>query len=293
MPGGERPEGVSVVIPAYAAATTLPTQLAALADQAGPGLEVIVVDNASPDDTRRVALAARRTLPGLRVVSATRGRGVGYARNAGTSVATGECVLYCDADDQVRPGWVAAMTAGLAEAGLVGGVLDVRRINSPRTRSLSWPPDMDRLPTAMRHLPYAVGATMGVRRRVWAELGGFDETFVGGHEEVDFAWRAQRAGHRVAFAPTAVVDYRLRDTVGGVVRQRFGYGRTYAQLYSRHADEPIPRARLRHEVRVVGDFVMTAPREFGEGRGPLWLAGAAWIAGRWRGNLAYRVRCPL
>ena len=145
----------------------------------------------------------------------------------------------------------------------------------------------------MRFLPYAIGACLGVRRAVWAALGGFEEGYRGGHEEVDFAWRAQLAGHRIAFAPTAVVDYRLRTTVGAVARQRFGYGRSYAQLYARFRAEAIPRTSARHEVKVVSGFVLSAPGEFRAGRWPLWVAGAAWTLGRWRGGLEHRVRSPL
>lgn len=285
---------ISVVVPARNAATTLETQLRALADDpTAAGAEVVVVDNGSTDDTRAVAERCLAVLPGLRIVSATGGTGVAYARNAGTAVARGDLVLYCDSDDAVRPGWVGAMAAGLRDAALVGGVLDVDRLNDERALALSWPPDRTALARCMRYLPYGVGACLGVRREVWSALGGFDETYVGGHEEVDFAWRAQHAGHHLAFAPEAIVDYRLRASLVGVMRQRFGYGRSYAQLYARFRDQPVPRARARHEVKVIGGFLLSGPREARAGRGAPWLVGLAWTAGRWRGDLAYRVRCPL
>ena len=74
-----------------------------------------------------------------------------------------------------------------------------------------------------RYLPYAVGANLGVRKEVWAKLGGFDNSYIGGHEEVDFCWRAQRAGYRLAYAPDAIMHYRLRDTLKGAVKQRYNY----------------------------------------------------------------------
>lgn len=283
-----------MVVPAHNAQATLGAQLEALATQVvRRPFEVIVVDNQSTDATAQVAHGFADRFAHLRVVTASAGAGVAYARNFGTALASGDRVVYCQADDIVRPGWLQAMSVALDSADLVGGVLDVRQINSAYVQSLSWHPTMTELPTTMRYLAYATGASLGVRLSVWRELNGFDETFIGGHEEVDFAWRAQLAGHTIGFAPEAVIDYRLRGSVKGVMKQRYGYGRSYAQLYSRFTDQPIRRLSLKHEVKVIGTFLISGPRECLAGRGNQWLAGLAWTAGRWRGNFAYGVRCPL
>jgi GT2 family glycosyltransferase len=284
----------SVVVPAHNAAYTLGAQLGALAaQQARRPFEVLVVDNVSTDGTAAVAWSYAGRVPGLRVVDAAGGRGVAYARNAGVREAAGAVVLFCDSDDEVRDGWVEAMTRALDDADLVGGPLEVARINAPDVVAAVPTPPVDRLPTAMRYLPYATGANLGVRKNVWEALGGFDETYVGGHEEVDFAWRAQFRGFSLAFVPDAVVDYRLRGSLRSMLRQRFGYGRSYAQLYSRFRESPIPRARARHEVKVIGGFLLGGPRSLLSARRTEWLAGLAWTLGRWRGGLAYRVRPPL
>ncbi len=285
---------VSVVIPTHNAASTLGAQLAAVLGQViDRSVEVIVVDNASSDDPASVVNAHSQGSFPVRTVTAAEGSGVAYARNVGTAEAKGEVVVYCDADDVVRPGWLQAMAQALDADDIAGGVLDVTAINSPQVQAMSWHPEIAELPTTMRFLPYATGASMGVRRAVWVDMGGFDESYIGGHEEVDFAWRAQLKGYTVGFAPTAVIDYRLRTSVRAVMRQRFGYGRSYAQLYSRFREQPIRRLSLKHEVKVVVGFLSSAPKELVAGRFPAWLAGLAWISGRWRGNIAYRVRCPL
>lgn len=284
----------TVVIPTHNAADTLGEQLAALASQVTDrSFEVIVVDNRCSDGSPEVAHSYADRFESLRVEPALDGAGVSYARNAGTRSARGDRVLYCDADDVVRPGWLKAMTDALDSYDIVGGVNDVTRINSPRVQSLSWHPTTTGLPTAMRYLPYAVGSNMGVRLAVWQELHGFDETYHGGHEEVDFAWRAQEAGHTIRFVPDAVIDYRLRDTVRGVMKQRYGYGRSYAQLYSRFQHAPITRHRLRREIRSLLSDLHALPRELLAGRGRMWLAGAAWTTGRWRGSIESGVRAPL
>jgi GT2 family glycosyltransferase len=284
----------TVVIPVHNGGHTLATQLDAVTAQlADLAFDVIVVDNNSTDETPVVAASYARDVPALRVVAARDGASVAYARNAGAREATTETVLFCDADDVVRPGWVAAMVRGLAEHDIVGGRLDVTRINSPAVQAWTEHPPGDALPTAMKWRPYATGANLGVRRQVWADLGGFDESFEGGHEEVDFAWRALDRGRTIAFVPDAVVDYRLRSDRRAICRQRFHYGRTYAQLYSRFRDAPIPRVSRRHELKVILLFLAELPREWRSGHLTRWLAGLAWTVGRYRGDLAYRVRCPL
>ena len=100
----------SVVVPTYNAAATLPEQLAALAAQTiGFPFEVVISDNGSTDDSASVAAAWCDRLD-LRVVDASRGRGVSVARNVGIEAAAADLVLLCDADDGVSAGWVEAMT---------------------------------------------------------------------------------------------------------------------------------------------------------------------------------------
>ena len=290
---GELPR-VTVVVPVHNGVATLAGQLDALTAQLDDlAFEVVVVDNRSTDGTAELAGRYADRFATVRVHRAVDGASVAYARNAGAAVATGDVLLFCDADDLVRPGWVRAMAEGLVDADIVGGRLDVTRVNSAEVQSWSWHPPDDGLATAMRYWPYATGANLGVRRSVWSALGGFDEEYVGGHEEVDFAWRAQEAGHTLAFVPGSVVDYRLRDDRRGVYRQRFRYGYTYAQLYRRFRHHPIPRHSWKREAWVVAGFLLSGPRELvGKGR-TRWLAGLAWTLGRYRGDLAYRVRCPL
>jgi GT2 family glycosyltransferase len=293
VPSDDLPR-VSVVVPVHNGASTLAGQLDALTAQLDEAdFEVVVVDNRSTDATAEVALTYAARFPSVRLVRAGQGASVAYARNAGAAAATGDLLLFCDADDVVRPGWVRAMASALVAADLVGGRLDVTRINTPEVQSWTWHPPDDALAVSMKYLPYATGANLGVRRSVWSELDGFDETFVGGHEEVDFAWRAQGAGYTIAFVPDSVVDYRLRADRRGVYRQRFSYGRTYAQLYQRFRDHPIPRHSWKREAWVVAGFLLSGPREAARGHRTRWVAGVAWTLGRYRGDLAYRVRCPL
>ena len=285
---------VSVVMPAHNAAATLGRQLESLAaQQTSLSFEVLVVDNASTDATAAVAASYAERLPGLRVVTARDGAGPGYARNAGVRETRADLLLFCDADDEVRPDWVDRLTKALEDADLVGGSADVTRINDARTLAGVFTPDADRLPTAMGYLPYAIGCNMAMHRATWDLVHGFDESYLGGHEEVDLSWRVQEAGGTLAFAPDAVVDYRMRGSLRRSVLQRFRYGRSYAQLYAHFRHAPIERGSLRREAGFAARLLASAPRNLLTGNGSFWLTAAAWTLGRWRGWLAYGVRPPI
>lgn len=279
---------VAVIIPAHNAADTLPQQLEALAHQVGaPPFDVVVVDNRSTDDTAHVAREM-----GAIVVSAPLRAGVHHARNQGVKATDHDLILHCDADDVVSETWVADLVHGLETDGIVGGAISFERVNEAQVASVLVSPTADGLPTCMGRT-YAIGANMGYHRRVWVDVGGFDESFVGGHEEVDFAWRAVVARATVAFVPTAIVYYRQRAELRALARQRFYYGRSFAQLYSKHRHEDVARVSAKMEARKIASHILGASAllRTPERRRP-WLMHTAWVAGRLAGNLKYHVRAP-
>src|SRR6516165_7054021 len=98
--------------PAGLAAWGGPAGLAAWGGGPATGLEVIAVDDASPDASGAI-LAARRD-PRLRVISTPSAVGPGPARDLGAKEATGEYVWFVDGDDELADGALAAVTAALA-----------------------------------------------------------------------------------------------------------------------------------------------------------------------------------
>ena len=99
---------VSVVIPAYNAAGVLSQCVSSVLAQEGVEVEVVIVDDGSADDTLAVATGLAEADPRVRVVSKPNG-GVSSARNAGLDAATGEVVVFVDADDALVPGALASV----------------------------------------------------------------------------------------------------------------------------------------------------------------------------------------
>ncbi|HEY2428771.1 MAG TPA: glycosyltransferase family A protein, partial [Acidimicrobiales bacterium] len=113
--GPSAPPQVSVVIPTHNRAGMVTETLRALGGQEdAPPFEVIVVDDASTDDTQDVLrlLADGFPVPLIALRQATN-RGPATARNQGWRSARGDIVCFTDDDCVPQPGWLAALVDGL------------------------------------------------------------------------------------------------------------------------------------------------------------------------------------
>lgn len=275
---------VSVIIPCYNAEAWVRQQADAVLAQLGPEDELLLVDNLSTDRTPAHIAEAVAADPRVRSVQADQRQGVNHARNTGLAAARGDYLLICDADDRLHPGWVESFRSTLAEGGLAGGIAIPVDDHGRRVGT-----DIG-LGRIFGGPPYPLGANMGMTRPVFQAMGGFDESFVGGHDETDFAWRAAAAGWTTVLAEGARIDYLQRTTVKGAVRQRRAYARTAIQLWTRHPETADP-----HGVSFSGavrGLVRSLPRGIRAmiGRGPLQDAAAwGWTVGLVEGHLRYRI----
>ena len=124
---------LSVIIPCYNGAKTIAVQLEALAfQQWSEPWEVIIADNGSTDDSIAIVERYRHRLPHLRIVDASARKGQPYALNVGAQAASGEALVFCDADDEVGPGWLAAMGEALSKYDFVACRFETKKLNSPK-----------------------------------------------------------------------------------------------------------------------------------------------------------------
>lgn len=231
--GSQVAHNIRVVIPLYNGASTIADQLDALASQRVPDpFQVVVADNGSTDDGPSVV--RNHPLPRLRLVHAGGERGQHYARNVGArQEGCTDILLFCDQDDVVASEWIAGMVEALEHFHLVGGSFDISSRNSDVSANWRTSPGDPNSPLA-----FASGANLGIRREVFDALGGFRASL--GGDDVDLCWRAQLAGYSLGYAPRAIVSYRFRPTLRGLVRQQFGYGRAEALLAGRFSELQLP-----------------------------------------------------
>jgi glycosyltransferase involved in cell wall biosynthesis len=279
---------VSVVIPALNAAGTLPAQLEALARQdVDVPWEVVVVDNGSTDGTLEVCRSYQGRVPGLRTISCPR-PGTSAARNAGAAASSSELLLFCDADDEVAPGWVGAMVAALRTSDAVGGAIENDKLTTVQMPYM--PRHPDHLPVVAGFLPRAITANLGVRRHVFDDVGGFAPDYDYGGPDTEFCWRLQLAGYRLAYAPDAVVHYRHRHTLRSVAVKAFRTGISRGRLYRDYGPRGMPRPRLAGVAVRWAGLVLAAPAAaVSPARRWRWVEQAAGAAGRVRGSWRFRV----
>ncbi len=282
---------VSVVIPCLNAADTLGAQLDALSRQTWRGdMEVLIADNGSTDGSMDLAAAWRDRLPGLRVLHAADRKGPAHARNVAAAAATGDALLFCDADDEVAEGWIDGLVPELERHEAAASRHEIERLNGERARRLHGDPAQQYGLSAYTNPPFldhAGGCGLGVRRRVFEALGGFDEEY-GALEDTDLCWRLQLAGHRLVFASEAVVHVRYPATLAAAFRQAARYGRYNVYIYTRYRSRGMPRAAALPGLLRLGSLLLRSPRLLSRStRGRfVWLAG--WRLGRLRGCLSYR-----
>lgn len=278
---------LSVVIPCKNSAQVLGLQLEALrAQHFDEPWEVIVADNGSTDATVTVASAFRAVL-NLRVVAAPEFPGRWYACNVGASEARGRHVLFLDADDEVAPGYLKAMSAALTQHRFVAAQIDTVALNPGSTKGLRAPFQRDGLLMVFQYLPFALGCSHGVDRALFFTHGGYRSDLPHA-EDVDFCWRLHLAGHPVALASGATVRYRFRTGARGVFQQTRGYGRGQVALFVRYRHLGMPPRPLRRLLRQWVLVVIRAPQVFSANGRNRWLQQLGYIIGRLEGSLELR-----
>ncbi len=176
---------ISIIIPAYNEEEYLPETLKrigkALSVVVCPS-EVIVVDNDSEDETKHIA-----TSLGAKVLSESE-RNISKVRNTGAENSTGDILVFVDADTLVPDSLIQKIVATMEDEKCFGGAVSVAYQNLQRRWAkfylLGWKFWEVIFNTKQ-------GATQFCRRKVFSELGGYDESLYVG-EDVEFYWRLSK-----------------------------------------------------------------------------------------------------
>lgn len=208
---------VAAVIPSWNTASHIGRCLDAVAAQSGATIETLVVDNGSKDASLEVVETR-----GVRYVALPTNIGFAKAVNLGVAKTSAPLVLVLNADCFLSPGCVRALVEELAADRRLGGVQprilqneasgDVARIYSAGqclTRygtafERGWnEPDGSRYASPQEVFGVS-GAVCLLRRELFNDLGGYDETYFAFFEDVDLSARARLAGWGFAYVPDAI-----------------------------------------------------------------------------------------
>jgi GT2 family glycosyltransferase/glycosyltransferase involved in cell wall biosynthesis len=212
---------VSVILVNYKGATDTIEALGHLRQLDWPAadLEIIVVDNASGDDSVARLTAAD---PLATIIASPTNSGFAAGCNLGVAASSGEFLAFLNNDARPDAQWIRAAVAKFNSSAQIGAVaskvLDWEGNNVDFVGAgLTWygmgykpftaePAPKD--PAVPADVLFGTGSSMFARRSVYLELGGFDERYFMFFEDVDFGWRLNLMGWRFAYEPKSIAFHK-------------------------------------------------------------------------------------
>jgi GT2 family glycosyltransferase len=217
-------DATTLIIPNWNGRLHLDVCLTSVGNQTRRPAQTILVDNGSSDDS--LSFVAMR-YPWVECVALPENRGFAAAVNTGIEMSTGSFVALLNNDTELDPGWLENMlrelhndtTAGMAACKMLK--FDARttidsagdgltRGGSPVTIGSGQPDG-----AAYNIRRYVTGTCAGAavyRRELFRDVGLFDEDFVSYYEDMDLSLRAQLAGYKCVYVPSAVCFHKRGAT---------------------------------------------------------------------------------
>ena len=215
---------VAVVILNFNGRAYLEQFLPAVIASAGPGVEVIVADNASTDDSVDLV---ERAFSSVRVIRNATNSGYAGGYNEALARVSADYYVLLNSDVEVTPGWiepVIALMEGDASigacqpkilsyhqrdsfeyAGAAGGWIDILGYPFARGRVFEDCEKDEGQYNTTAPISWASGAALFIRSALYHKVGGLDPYFFAHQEEIDLCWRLQASGYRVFACPASVV----------------------------------------------------------------------------------------
>ena len=246
----------SFIVPLYNCLPLTQAMLASLRATvpATVAYEVIFADDCSTDGTREWLAGLREPRgqgtedrgqashgsPAIQTILNEKNLGFAATCNRGAAVARGEYLFFLNNDLVLLPGWLEPMLAVFAEradAGLVGNVQRNFATNAVDHAGLVFnakgkPEHVTQLGSAsepLRPVVAVTGACFAIRATTWRQLGGFDESYVNGCEDVDLGLRARQAGLANYVALRSVVRHHISASLGRKLRDEQNTARLLAR----------------------------------------------------------------
>ena len=244
---------ISVVVPVRDGAKELPALLASLDAQtlARERFEVVLVDNASGDETAAIARRGGAVVVGEPVPNRSR------ARNRGAAAARADLLAFIDVDCVAEPTWLESMLGCAGTAPLVAGPVRITTGDPPNA--------VERFEALWRFSQetwvqdgWAATANLCVQRDAFEAVGGLDAGYHHIGEDVDFCLRAGQAGFALGYCPGAVVTHAAESRLPPLLRRAFFHGYSGSQVTRRlgigaHAwQSPRPLLRGDDAMGVIG-----------------------------------------
>lgn len=247
---GRFPRRVSIVIPCYRQGRFLAESIEDSLRQSHSDVEVIVVNDGSDDETSDIASSYGERIRYFRQANA----GVAAARNAGVRTATGDWLLFLDADDRIHPDAAAHLIAAVGGDACSVGVMGFRFFQTDPRRDGTppiLPPSGGSLRSFVLKKTSPPNSYLCPRRAV-LEVGGFDEDRSVMSAE-DFDMWLKLADRGLIFKPSPFPGAFYRRYLGSLSGNRLQMGRAGGKVILRYLERHIGNAQF---VRNLGGDIL-------------------------------------
>lgn len=280
---------LSIVLPAHNEEVHLSAQIEAIVAQDYEGeWELVVVDNNSTDGTASLVREFSKRSPRVRLLSAFEQSDKSYAVEAGVASSNAALLVFCDADDVVAPGWLAAMAEGLKHHQVVTGPNELDLLNPEWLADSRGRSGDDAVGTYSGIFPCIRGNNFGVQRSVWDSIGPLSQGFYP-VEDIEYSHRCWVNGMEVVGLPDAIVHYRYRQSVRDLWRQGFTYGIGRVRIARLLRDEAKATPPKLGGWKSWAMLALTLPRTITQEGRARWVWIAANRSGHVLGSIRHRI----
>lgn len=225
---------ISIIVPTYNRGGQIRKTVDSLLRQRYPNRDIIIVDDASTDDTRKVLQAYGNR---IKVIRRSKNGGPAAARNDGIKIAKGEYVAFIDSDCTASREWISELVDFIVKqpdgvAGVCGIILPPRDANF-LMRALYFLPELDGNTSRVLKAGEPISVeNISCNNALWKmnvlkKMHGFDEQFFrykAVPEDSELCYRVLRDGYRFVMTPGAATYHHFRATIRDFLKQSYRAG---------------------------------------------------------------------
>lgn len=225
----------SIIIPLYNRPQEIDELLQTLTQQTYPQFEVLIIEDGSKNDARKIVESYRHKLDIYYYYKENEGQG--FTRNYGFERAKGDYFVVFDSDCLIPPNYLEIVKNNLLASCLdaYGGPDGAHPSFTPIQKAISYSMTSPFTTGGIRGNKKHIGQfhprsfNMGISREVWEKTGGFILTRLG--EDIEFSIRVQSLGFKIGLIPDAIVYHKRRTSFIQFYKQLHFFGRARINIY--------------------------------------------------------------
>ncbi len=222
------PEKVTFYIPVYNVEKYIAACIENVLLQTYPVNEILIIDDASPDDSIKIAEKYREKYPELiKIIKHDKNKGLAAVRN--TAIENAKCDFIATVDTDAMPDDIFLETIMMEFkkdknkkfAGIGGKLIELNSVNvTDRWREIHM---AQHYGDTSKEVPFLFGSTSVYRKEALEDVGGFDEFYRTNFEDCDIAEKLKQKSYKLFYTPKAVAYHLRKDNLIGIVNTYYNW----------------------------------------------------------------------